>query len=326
MAAAKGHGGKGKAADAKSAALDDEIDALYQLPPAEFTAARNALAGRLKKSGRAEDAERVKGLAKPSITAWAVNQLFWKKREAFDRLIAAGERFRTAQGAHLAGKSADIREPLEARRVALAEMSKLAATTLRQAGNNPTPETMRRITTTLEALSTYGALPDAPRAGRLTDDVDPPGFEALAALVPRIGGSGATGPSRIIPFQHKAKPARGSRRKLTKEEDAARAAEERKAQRAAAKAALQDAERALREARKAAQKAEEALKKAAAQAKEAEKEKADAEGRFEKASADADAARQQARKVAAEAEEAAQAVEDAERAIEKATRELQQLD
>lgn len=316
MATAKSEGAPG---------LESEIDVLYQLPVAEFTAARNALAARLKKAGRSEDAERVKALQKPSLTAWAVNQLYWKKRDAFDRLISAGERFRKAQASHLAGKSADIRGPLEARRVALSEVVKAAAATLRQTGSNPTPDTMRRITTTLEALSTYGALPEAPRAGRLADDVDPPGFETLAALVPRIGGSHAPGPSRIIPFQHKAKPEK-PRKKGTAEDEAKRAADERKAAMAAARKAAQEAERALREARQDAQRAEEALKKAAARAKEADREKADAERRLEKASAEADATRQHARKVAADAEDAAQAVEDAERALEKAERELRRLE
>ena len=305
--------------------IENDIDALYQLPLAEFTAARNALAARLKKGGHAEEAERVKALPKPSMTAWTVNQLYWKKREAFDRLITTGERFRKAQMSNLAGKSDDIRGPLEAQRVALSELAKVAAATLRQAGSNPTPETMRRITTTLEALSTYGSIPDAPRAGRLSDDVDPPGFETLAALVPRIGSSHAPGPSRVIPFQHKAKAEKPSRKKVSAEEQARREAEERKAQVAAARKAVVDAERALRDARKEAQQAEEALKKAAARAKDADREKLEAERRLEKASAEAESTRQHARRVAAEAEEAAQAVEDAERMFEKAQRELEQL-
>src|SRR5688500_7901109 len=316
-------GGKGKGAARASA--EDDIAALFQLPLAEFTAARNALATRQKKAGHADIAEQVKSLPKPSLPAWTVNQLYYQKRDAFDRLIATGERFRTAQASHLAGKPADIRGPLEARRAALSELAKLAAATLKRSGSNPTPDTMRRITTTLEALSTYGALPDAPRAGLLTDDVDPPGFETLAALVPRVGKStGHNGPSRVIPFQHA--PAKPAKRKPTHEEDAKRAAEERKAQLAAAKAAVQEAERTLRDARKDAQQAEEALKKAAARTKEAEKAKADAEQRLEQAAAEADAARQQARRVAAQAEDAAQAVADAERALDKATRELKGLD
>jgi hypothetical protein len=187
---------------------------------------------------------------------------------------------------------------------------------------------MRRITTTLEALSTYGSMADAPRAGRLTDDVDPPGFETLAALVPRVGGgaSRGAGPTHVLPFQQKAQKAKRPKGKSTPEEDARRAAEERKAQIAAAKEAVQAAERTLKDARKEAQQAEERLKKAAARAKEADKIKADAEARLEMATADADAARQEARRVAAEAEDAASVVEDAERALEKATRELETID
>ena len=296
--------------------IEADIDALYQLPLAEFTAARNALAARLKKAGRAEEAERVKALAKPPLTAWTVNQLYWKKRDPFDRLLAAGERFRTAQTAQLGGKSADVRGPLEAHRRALSEMAKLAAGVLRQAGSSPTPDTMRRVTTTLEALSTYGSLPNAPRAGRLSDDVESPGFETLAALVPRVGASGQSeGPSRIIPFQHKTTTAKKKA-----------PAVERKAQAAAAARAVRDAERALRDARTHAQKAETALKTAAARAKEAEKERAAIETKLEKAAADADAARQHARRVAAEAEDAAQAVEDAERALEQARGEHERLE
>jgi DNA repair exonuclease SbcCD ATPase subunit len=327
----KGQGTRGKgeeAVPAKLGSLDAELDTLFQLAPGEFTTARNALAARLKKSGRAEDAEQVKALAKPPVTAWTVNQLYWQHREAFDQLIATGERFRKAQASQLAGKAADMRGPLEARRAALAEMAKLAAVTLRDGGGSATPDNMRRITTTLEALSTYGSHPDAPRPGRLLDDVEPPGFETLAALVPRVGDGGGhrAGPPHVLPFHQKQRPAKRPKGKATAEEDAQREAEERKAQRAAAKAAVQESERALREARKEAQQAEERLKKAAARAKEAEQEKTEAEQRLEKAAADADAARQQARRVAAEAEEAAQVLQDAERALEKAQREWEELE
>ena len=82
--------------------LGDDVDALFRLPLAEFTGARNTLAARLKKSGREDEAVLVKALVKPSISAWAVNQLYWNHREAFDRLIASGERFHKAQSSRLA--------------------------------------------------------------------------------------------------------------------------------------------------------------------------------------------------------------------------------
>lgn len=305
--------------------VQDDVDTLFQLPLAEFTAARNALAARLKKAGDVEGAERVKALPKPSAPAWAVNQLYWKHRIPLDRLLDAGERFRKAQTAQLAGQSADIRAPLEARRAALADLSTRAAKILTDAGSAAAPDTMRRVTTTLEALSTYAGIPDTPQAGRLTDDVQPPGFEALAALVPTVGGSGrAGGPSRVIPFEQKTPPRKAVGKSSGPEDEKARAAAH-KAQVAAAKAAVQEAERALRDSRKSAQRAEEELKNAAARSKEADAAKASAEQAMERASAEADEARKQARAIAAKAEDAAQEVEDAERALEKARRALTDL-
>jgi hypothetical protein len=302
-----------------------DLDALFKLPPTEFTAARNALVSKLKKAGKTGDADTVKGLSRPSISAWAVNQLYWRHRRQFDALMDAGERFKKAQAAQLAGKAADIRAPLEARRAALAGLSTLAANLLDASGHTPSPDTMRRINTTLEALATYGAHPGAPQPGRLTDDVDPPGFEALAALVPR--GGGARSPeeaTRVIPFH--ARPRKASKKKASPEEEKRRAEEARKVQAAAARAAVQEAEQSLREAKKRAQQAEAALKVAAAKAKQAEKERAVLDERYARLTAKAEQARHEARRVASHAEDAAQAVEEAELALEKARREVRSLE
>src|SRR5438132_10526856 len=99
--------------------VEHDIDALFGLSLAEFTGARNALAARLKQGDRRDEAERVKALAKPSVSAWAVNQLYWKHRKAFDRLITSGESFRQAQALQLAGKLSNMRRSLDARREAL---------------------------------------------------------------------------------------------------------------------------------------------------------------------------------------------------------------
>jgi hypothetical protein len=299
-------------------AADTDIDDLFKLRLAEFTATRNALAASLKDAGRAEDAAAVKALTKPSLSAWTVNQLYWRHRKAFDQLIAAGENLRQAQASQLAGKGGELRAPMEALRRALTDLARRAAALLSEAGHPVTPDLTRRITTTLEALATYGSQPGGPAAGRLTADVDPPGFEALSALVPRSRGKRAAGggPSRVIPFRPPAKAAPA--RKLSPAAKKRQAEQERNAQRKAAIAALREAERALRDAQKALAQREAALRQAAARAKVSEKAKAALEKRFEKVSADADAARQEARRVASAAEEAAQSVQDAERAVEKA--------
>src|SRR5437762_13844445 len=90
----------------RSDKLETDIEALFKLPLAEFTGARNTLAAQLKKGGSGDEAVRVKALAKPPVSAWAVNQLYWNHREAFDQLTASGERFHKAQ---TSGKIADMR-------------------------------------------------------------------------------------------------------------------------------------------------------------------------------------------------------------------------
>src|SRR5512132_1820477 len=164
--------------------LDDGLDALFKLPLPEFIAGRKALAAQLKESGRRDDAEYIMALVKPTVSAWAVNQLYWQHREAFDQLIETGQRFRQAQTSGRAGKIADMREALDARRKALSHLSDLATALLKGAGSSPTPEMIHRISTTLEGMSAYATLPDAQRPGRLTRDVNPPGFESFASLIP----------------------------------------------------------------------------------------------------------------------------------------------
>jgi hypothetical protein len=297
--------------------IEPEIDSLFQLPLTEFTAARNALSATLKKEGRAEQAERIKALQKPPASAWAVNQLFWRRRKDIDALLQVGERFRKAQAAQLAGKSADMRSLLNERRDALSTLMKEAGQILVDAGHNASPDLTRRIMTTLEALATYGDTPGAPRAGRLIDDLDPPGFEALAALVPR-GGGGRQGsePTRVLPFTQETRKKRGKEK----------AAEDEAARRTKAREALQAAEKNLRDAQRDAERAEAELKKAAARAKAAQKEKDEIDQRYEKIQAEWQEATKEARKVAETAEEAAQAVTDAEREVEKARAALESLE
>ena len=306
--------------------LEDDVDALYRLPLAEFTAARNTLAGRLKQGGLGNEADFVKALVKPSISAWAVNQLYWKHREAFDRLIATGERFRQAQTSRLTRKVADMRGALDTRREALSHVSDLATALLRDAGHNPTPDTMRRVTTTIEAMSVYAFIPDAPCPGRLTHDVDPPGFESLASLIPGVGMTERTEePARVAPSQKSGSAARNPRQKAAPAGDVRQREETRQARIAAAKVSLQEAKGLLIEAGARAQSLEAAQKKAYAEAKDAEKHRREAEERFEKASAASDDAARRVRSVAAEVKEAAKAVEDAERTVEKASKELGSL-
>ena len=291
--------------------LEDEIDALFRLPLAEFTGARNTLAARLKKERRAKDADRVKLLSKPSISAWTVNQLYWNHRDTFDQLIATGKRFGPAR---VARKAAGMRDSLDARREVLIELSDLAAALLRGAGHNPSPDTIRRIVTTLEAMSAYALLPDGPTPGRLTQDLDPPSFDSLASLM--------SAPGKIEDVE--IVPARKTVSKATTD-NVRRLEEFRKAKITAAKISLQDAKKSLADARSRAQNLEAAQKKANADAKEAEKLRREAEQRLEKATAASEDAAQRAESIADELGKVAKTAEEAKRAVDKATKELESV-
>jgi hypothetical protein len=297
-----------------AASVASDIEALFKLPLGEFTSARNALAAQLKKDGRADEANEVKALAKPSASAWVVNQLYWRHRESFDRLLAAGERLRQAHAAQLTG------DAVHARREAMAELTRLAELILLRDGtHSATRDLMRRVTSTLEALSSYVSSPAAPIAGRLTDDLQPPGFEAVAGLLPQDEKRKARGQiSTALPH---AEPAA---KRPSKADAARRDAKDRKKLVAAAQAAVRDAERALSAARKQAERTAAKAQTAAQRAKEIEAQRAQIEKRLARVSNASEAARAHASETAVSTAEATKAVESAERAHELARQRLQQ--
>lgn len=307
--------------DESKGKLKDDMDALFKLPLAEFISARNRLAAQLKQSGRANEANLIKALAKPSISAWVVNQLFWNQRETFDELLAAGERVRHTQRSRVAGKVADMRASLDARRGALSRLSDLASSLLRKAGHNPTSDTMRRITSTLEAISSHAALPDGATPGRLTQDVDPPGFESLASFVPDM----TRVPPRITAAQQLNAVSTNKQQKAIRTRAVRQLEATPNARIAAAKVSLQAAKKSLITARAKAQRLETAQKKANVELKEAEKASRAAEARFKQAKAISEQAAQRVRSIADEVEQAAKVVEEAELTIAKASKDLESL-
>lgn len=277
-----------------------EVDALFKLPLADFTAARNALSAQLKKAGQQQEAADVKALTKPSVSAWAVNQLYWQHRKLFERLLHAGENLRRAQ---LQGAS--TREPNDARRAVVAELTGLAQALLRDGDYGATRDILRRVTTTLDALASFHGLPNAPTAGRLTDDVEPPGFDAIPGLMTPA----AKPPRRTEQAAVATQRDEGNGKRLL----------------AAGKAAVREAERALDRARKSAERAATESDAAAARTKALEAQRVQLERKLDLAAKAAAEAAERARKAAAGASVATSAADAAERALELARREVQPL-
>ena len=147
---------------------DDAVRELYQASLGEFVAERKRLAQRLRESGDRDAAAKLIKAARPTMSAWVVNQLYWHARDAFDAMLATAARLRT-------GELAATGEHREA----IAKLRERAAAMLRQAGHAATEATLRRVTMTLSAIAATGSFdPDPP--GALAADREAPGFEAAS--------------------------------------------------------------------------------------------------------------------------------------------------
>ena len=223
------------------ASLDARIDDLYKGSPAEFVAARNALA----KSLTGDEAKAVTSLKKPLAVPWAVNQLYWRARPVYDRLMKSGQRLRAAQIAGLKGRQADVRGATEAHRAVLQE----AAKETERLASDAHPESMA-LSQMLEALSLVES--PAERPGRFTTIVRPSGFEALE------GVAGIPAPA----------PDESERQRESQEKAAARRAEQRARDKAIA---VDRGERAVEKARTLEKRTRVAWERADAALKNAER-------------------------------------------------------
>ena len=222
--------------------VDQELDRLYGLPLEEFTALRDDLSKRVRAAGLREQADEIKALRKPPVSAWAVNQLARTIPDDVAALAQAGEQLGAAQAEAL---SSGGRERFAAARdehaAALTKIGRRIAPLLKEAGRPASQATTERALRTLRAASLNDEARQELLAGRLQDDVEPAGFSLLAGLD---------------------LPARPSRREAPK--DTAR--EELMALRQELKAARQNA----RELRKAAAAAAQTAKRAGEQADRAD--------------------------------------------------------
>jgi hypothetical protein len=228
--------------------IDAQLDRLYQLPLDEFTSARNALAKELERPT-------IKDLEKPNIAAWAVNQLHWKERAAYNQLIRAGERLRAEHRKLLAGQPSEIREAEKGHRDAVRNAVQKIRSLLKDSGHATSDATMAAVQETLEAL------PTDDRPGRLTRPLKPAGFEALAGVSLREARR-QTDAKRPTPDRSPLKLVKSATDQKRQQDEAKQREKEERArkerQREAAKA-LKTAEAAMLRAEEAVKNAERAL-------------------------------------------------------------------
>ena len=287
-------------------APDDAIDRLYGLALEEFIPARDALSRELRDSGRRGEATAVKGLSKPTVAAWAVNQAVRSQPPAARELWEAGDALAAAQQAVLSGKGsgADLREAAERERTAVDPLVEAARGLLTSSGGDLSETTIDRVRSTLHAAAIDPDARDEVAAGRASRERAPRGVfggdEVAAAPASAKGGGTAkrgrsAGSTRGRSAGSKGteeKPGRGRSAADTarsREEEAARKREEaaarkrereeaavRQRERKAAASRVARAENALAAAEARSAKAAEQLEEALAREREAVEALADA--------------------------------------------------
>ena len=230
------------------AALEKEAGQLYALPPAEYTAARNARAKEL----RGEDAAlaaTVAKLPKPTAAAAAVNRLAREQPSETRELIQAGKRLREAQEAAVAGKGKpdELQKALTEHRAALDQVQREARRLKLSAS------VLERAVRTIRAASIDPELQRLLQRGLLAEELESAGF--------------GVDPTLVAPAK---KPPGGSR---DGQAEKRREARER----------LSEARQALSEAQKEARRAERELKRAEGAASLARDRLEEAEAELEQA-------------------------------------------
>jgi hypothetical protein len=255
-------------------ARTNEDDELFQVPLDGFVAARDALAARLKAAGDKEGASAARKARKPSVPAWAANQVVWKATKDWERLQKAVEDLRRTYGKPSSPE--ELRKATVEQREALGTAESRAAEFLEAQGHAATPSVVQKVGHTLLALAS-----GAPKAtpGRLERELPPPGFEALSGMAIAPGtarkaqareGSGASAASRVkASIAHRAALAAAESRVMESRSKTADARRKRDAARdrhaelerelGAASRALDQAQRALEVAQTRTAEAEEAL-------------------------------------------------------------------
>jgi hypothetical protein len=299
--------------------VEDAVAGLYRLPLAEFVAGRDQLARQLRAAGDREAARRVAALRRPSISAWAANQLAKAAPNAMAELLEVGAALRQAQQDALAGQpgaARRLRSSSAQLRAAISRLTQRAETLLGRAGHAASDATLGRLAATLQAAATADPPTRAALAeGRLAGDLDPAGFglpveeaaPADATPVPPAPSPPPAADDRAVARREQARLA--AQRAL---ERTGQAAERARTALDQARAMAGDQQQAARAARRRALELAEEAAAAAATATQARQQ-------AEAAERDAEALADRVRL----AQEAATAAEDAHAAATAALEELQ---
>jgi hypothetical protein len=248
--------------------LERAADELYGLPLQDFVAARNARVKELRGAGRRDEAGAVQKLQKPTLPSWVVNQLARRRELDVRRLAKAGEALRT-EATDAAGFAEARREEADV----LRRLLRAARELLESEGRPASGAMLERVGANLRAAAVSEDRRDALLQGRLAEDLEPAGFEALAQSAAAAGSRRKTSSSaagRTKTAQRLKAARRKAEQAATEAEVLERTVTRAEDELATAKRAARDAERRLESARSKSDRARRQAERAATALQELE--------------------------------------------------------
>ncbi len=144
--------------------MAEAADELYGLAPGDFTAARDEKARQLRAAGQRDEAAAIKKLARPTASAWLVNQLARTAPLQMTRLYELGTDLQEAQRA-LAGDR--LRGLSVQRRQVVSDLVAAASDLAVRADQSASDAVLGEVRATLEAALADADARTAVQSGRL---------------------------------------------------------------------------------------------------------------------------------------------------------------
>jgi len=250
-----------------------DIDDLYGLPLDRFVPERTALARELRNAGERERAGEVAALKKPSVAAWAVNQLVRTQRTAVAELLDAGDALRSAQDDVLAGRgdARSLRAAVDGERTTVEALTDAARGLLTSEGEELSATIIERVADTLHAAALDDEARERVREGRLERELRHVGLGVMGSP-DATARAPAPAPARRAASKKKADSGEGKQQAAAQERALRERARARDEARKEARATEREARRRAERAERGAQVALERRDSAAAALSEAETE------------------------------------------------------
>jgi hypothetical protein len=161
--------------------LDEATDQLYGADLDSFVTERTRLARELSDAGDREGGERIAKLKKPTVAAWALNQLARKHRRDVDLLLDAGHRLRQAQEGVVGGADrSSFEQAQKTQREALRRLTQQASQLL----GGASAQVLSQISETLRTAAVSEEGRELLATGRFTAPLTSEGFDVFGGVLP----------------------------------------------------------------------------------------------------------------------------------------------